>query len=120
MFNYFYKRLLSFYYAIKGILDLFAHHPNAQIHFVAALVVLSLSLYLQLPLTELAILVICIVLVISMEAMNSAVEYLADKISPENDPIIGKAKDIAAAAVLISAMGAAVVGSLILLPYFLN
>jgi diacylglycerol kinase len=48
--------------------------------------------------------------------MNSAVEYLADRISREQDPLIGKAKDIAAAAVLWSSIGTFIIGLLIFLP----
>jgi diacylglycerol kinase len=59
---------------------------------------------------------LCIALVLALEAVNSAIEYLADKISPEQDPLIGKAKDIAAGAVLIAAIGAAIIGSLIFIP----
>ena len=51
-----------------------------------------------------------------MEAMNSAVEYLADKVSPEHDELIGKAKDIAAGAVFLCSIGAASVGCILLLP----
>ena len=61
---------------------------------------------------------ICIALVISLEAVNTALEYLTDLVSPERHPLAGKAKDVAAAAVLIAAIGSAIVGLLIFVPKF--
>lgn len=116
MFQFIKQRIASFKWAIWGIKDLVSHHPNAQVHSMATLIVVPLAYYLGLSVVEWCLIVLCIVLVLAMEAMNSAVEYLADKVSPEHDPLIGKAKDIAAAAVLLSAIGAAVVGLLIFVP----
>lgn len=115
-FSFLKARIYSFKWAFLGVKDLFWKHPNAQIHALATFWVVPLGIYLALPLVEWALIVLCIALVLSMEALNSAVEYLADKVSPEQDVLIGKAKDIAAAAVLISSIGAAVVGLLILGP----
>lgn len=116
MITYLQKRLASFKWAIKGLGDLFRNHPNAQIHLLATLIVLPLSIVLKLSILEWCLIILCIVLVLAMEALNSALEYLADKISPEQDELIGKAKDIAAGAVLICAIGAATIGCLIFLP----
>jgi len=60
----------------------------------------------------------CTGLVYALELVNSAIERLADKISPERDPDIGKIKDLTAAAVLITAIAAAIVGLIILVPKF--
>ncbi len=109
-------RLHSFKWAFLGVKDLFWNHPNAQVHALATAIVIPLGVYLQISRLEWALLVLCIAFVLSTEALNSAVEYLADKVSPEQDPLIGKAKDIAAAAVLLSSIGAALVGFLILGP----
>lgn len=116
IFSFLKARLHSFKWAFKGINDLLLHHPNAQVHTGATCLVVPLSFYLEISRIEWALIILCIVLVLSMEALNSAVEYLADKISPEQDPLIGKAKDIAAAAVLLSSIGAALVGLVILGP----
>lgn len=116
MFTFIKQRLTSFLWALKGIKDLFSHHPNAQVHLLATLVVIPLSIFLQISTIEWCLIVFCIVLVIAMEAMNSSLEYLADKVSPEHNDLIGKSKDIAAAAVLITAIGAAIIGCLIFLP----
>jgi diacylglycerol kinase len=116
MFKFLRQRILSFKWAIKGIFNLFSTHPNAQIHLLAAIIVIPLSFFLQISITEGCIVALCIALVLSMEALNSAIEYLADKVSAEEDELIGKAKDISAAAVLISALAAAIVGGLIFIP----
>ncbi len=54
--------------------------------------------------------------VLVSEALNTAIEYLADKVSPESHPLIGKAKDVGAAAVLVAAIAAALVGTIIFGP----
>jgi diacylglycerol kinase len=118
MLQFIQQRLASFKWAFKGIGDLFSHHPNAKVHLFATGLVVPLSFWLQITAIEWCLIVLCIVLVMSMEAMNSALEYLADKVSLEENELIGKAKDIAAAAVLISSIGAILVGGLILLPKF--
>lgn len=111
------KRLLSFRWAFLGIADLLRHHPNAWIHFLAAILVISLGILLGVSHLEWCVLILCISQVLALEAVNSAIEYLADRISMEQHPLLGKAKDIAAGAVLLSAMGAAVVGGLIFVPH---
>jgi diacylglycerol kinase len=116
MIHYIKRRLASFGWAIKGIIDLIRNHPNAQIHVLATCIVLPLGFYFNLLPLEWGLIILCIALVLALEAVNSAIEYLADKISPEQDPLIGKAKDIAAGAVLIAAIGAAIIGSLIFIP----
>ena len=116
MFQFIKERLASFRWAIKGLGDLYRNHPNAKVHLLATLLVVPLSFYLQIALVEWCLVVLCIGLVMAMEAMNSALEYLADKVSTEQDELIGKAKDMAAAAVLLASIGAAIVGGIIFLP----
>ncbi|MGH1338821.1 MAG: diacylglycerol kinase family protein [Aureispira sp.] len=116
LFSFLKARIHSFKWAFLGSKDLFLNHPNAQVHALATFLVVPLGFYLQLPRLEWAMIIWCIAFVLSMEALNSAVEYLADKVSPEHDPLIGKAKDIAAAAVLLASIGAALVGFILLGP----
>jgi diacylglycerol kinase len=116
MIKFIQQRLASFKWALKGLKDLFSHHPNARVHLLATIIVVPLAFSLKVSLVEWCLLILCIVLVMAMEAMNSALEYLADKVSPEQDELIGKSKDIAAGAVLLCAIGAALVGLLILGP----
>lgn len=116
MLNYIKKRMQSFGYALKGIIDLFSHHPNAQIHLFLTTIVVILSFYLELSPVEWCIIIFCIIIVLALEAINSAIEYLADRITKEQDPLIGKAKDIAAAAVLLGAIGTCLIGLIIIVP----
>ncbi|MEZ4991012.1 MAG: diacylglycerol kinase family protein [Saprospiraceae bacterium] len=110
------KRLLSFKYAFKGAQDLFRSQPNARIHVVLAIAVLGMGLWLGLTGTEWAIISLCIFGVLAAEAFNTALEYLTDLVSPEYHVLAGKAKDAAAAAVLIFAIGTALAGWCILGP----
>lgn len=118
------KRLLSFKFALQGLRDLFATQPNARFHAFAAMAVIVLGWWLELSLTEWAIISICISGVIAAEAFNTALEYLTDLVSPDYHLLAGKAKDAAAAAVLLFSLGAALAGICILGPklwtYMLN
>jgi len=116
MIKFIQQRITSFKWALKGLKDLFSHHPNAKMHLLATIFVVPLAFFLQVSLMEWCLLILCIALVMAMEAMNSALEYLADKVSPEHNELIGKSKDIAAGAVLLCAIGAALIGSLIFVP----
>ena len=88
--------------------------------FLAFVVVLiPAGFILHLSPVEWTLIILCMGLVLGMELVNSAIERLADKISTERDPVIGKIKDLSAGAVLISAIAAAIVGLIILVPKFL-
>lgn len=109
-------RIRSFRYAFKGIACLFRDEHNARIHAVAAVAAITLAAILHISPAEWGVVCLCIGTVTAAEAMNSAVEALCDKVSPEFDPLIGKAKDFAAAAVLFTAIGALAAGLIIFLP----
>lgn len=110
------QRINSFRYAFNGIWDLVQTQPNARIHLVACCMVIAAGLWLEVSRSEWVALVLCMALVVSLEAANTALEYLTDLVSPEHHPLAGKAKDAAAAAVLIAAFGSVVVGLLIFAP----
>lgn len=110
------KRLLSFRYAFQGIADLLRSQPNARIHLAAAIFAIGAGFYWHINRMEWALIILCITLVIALEAINTALEYLTDLVSPGAHPLAGKVKDVAAAAVLIAAIGAVLVGLLIFLP----
>lgn len=110
------KRINSFKYAFRGLFDLFRTETNAQIHLCLTLLVLLSGLYFNLSSLEWILLIFAIILVLSAEAFNTAIEALTDLVSPDHHPLAGKTKDIAAAAVLITAIGAAIIGLLIFLP----
>ena len=87
---------------------------------MAMVVVIALGLLFGIKSWEWVVLILCITLVLAAEAFNTAIEFLTDLVSPDYHPLAGKAKDTAAAAVLICAIGAATVGFLILGPYLLD
>ena len=93
--------------------------PNARVHALATAGVVAVGLALPLSALEWACLAIAIVAVWAAEAFNTALELLADAASPEFHPLVGKAKDVAAGAVLLTAVGSVVVGLLILGPHVL-
>ena len=113
------ERLESFKYAFKGIAALFDSEPNAKIHLFFAIAAIAAGWFFQISLVEWCLVVLCIALVLSAEAFNTAIEALTDLVSHDYHPLAGKAKDVAAAGVLLLAMGAAIVGMLIFLPKFL-
>ncbi|MCU0346254.1 MAG: diacylglycerol kinase family protein [Saprospiraceae bacterium] len=110
------KRLNSFRYAFAGIADLVSSHPNAKIHLVAATATVAAGFFFHLNKTEWCLVALSIAAVLAAEGFNSALEYLTDLVSPNHHPLAGKAKDMAAGAVLLVAIGAAVVGLLVFLP----
>jgi diacylglycerol kinase len=113
-------RLRSFAHALQGIRHLVRTQPNARLHLLAALLVCAVGIHLGLGRAEWLWITVAIVLVWGAEAFNTALEQLADALHPERDPGIGRAKDMAAAAVLIAALGAAVIGVLIFMPHLAN
>lgn len=108
------KNLRSFRFAAAGIRDLFWYENNAKIHLLAAVVVVAVSLWLDLNRTEWALILTQIGLVWAAEAVNTAVEKLADVASPGFHPQIKAVKDLAAGAVLLVVIVAVAVGILIL------
>ncbi len=114
------KRLQSFGFAIKGLKILFQTQANARIHALAIVVVTALGFYFKIETREWCSVVIAFAMVLSTEAMNTAIEFVVDLVSPQYHPLAGKAKDVAAAAVLIAAMGAVMIGAIIFLPKILD
>ncbi len=110
----------SFGFAFAGLRYLAASEHNAWLHLVATLSVVVIGLALGIDRGEWLWLVLAIGWVWTAEAFNTAIERLADRVSAERDSQIGIVKDLAAAGVLISAMGAAVIGLLVLGPRVLS
>lgn len=110
------KSLRSFSFAWKGILAAFKSELNMKIHFFIAVFVVFFGLFLKISVTEWLIVLICFAIVFSAEMINTSIETLVDKVSPEQNPLAGKAKDVAAGAVLIVAIFVAIVGLIIFVP----
>lgn len=112
-------RLHSFRDAFRGITVLFRTQTNASIHLAVFLSVLVAGICLYISATEWALVLLASGLVFSIEAVNTAIEELADEVSPDHRPRIGRAKDVAAGAVLFAAVSAAAIGCLVFLPKLL-
>ena len=110
------KLIKSISYAWAGIKSCFVSEPNFKIHIVAAIVAIVFSLMLSISATEWIAVVFCIAFVVTMEMINTAIEKLCDVIHQEIHPGIKKVKDIAAGAVLVSAVFSLITGGIIFLP----
>ena len=104
-------------HALRGIAALLRSQHNAWVHAAATIAVCGLGLVLGVGAADWLWLVFAITLVWMAEAFNTALELACDAASPEFHPLVGRAKDVAAGAVLIGALGATVVGCLVFLPY---
>ncbi|MBE6286774.1 MAG: diacylglycerol kinase family protein [Mediterranea massiliensis] len=111
------KQMRSFGYAWKGIGSCVGHEQNLSFHLITAVVVVIMGFCFDISRIEWIIVTGCIGVVIAAELFNSAVENLVDLVSPEYHPLAGRVKDIAAGAVLVSAVSAAIVGLLVFIPY---
>ncbi|MDZ7593562.1 MAG: diacylglycerol kinase family protein [Thiobacillus sp.] len=110
-------RLKSLTHALRGLDHIVRTQPNARLHLLGAALVCAAGVYFGLSRAEWLWISVVIVLVWSTEAFNTALEQLADALHPALHPGIGRAKDVAAAAVLIAALGAVVIGLLVFVPH---
>ena len=113
------KQMKSFTFAWKGILTCAGHEQNIKFHLLAAIAVIVAGFFFHITHIEWMVVMLCIGSVIAAELFNSAIERLVDLVSPERNKIAGEVKDIAAGAVLVTAIAAAIVGLIVFLPYIL-
>ena len=111
------KFLQSASYAIKGIREALSGQRHLRFHVGAALVVVAAGIGFDISAGEWGLLIFAIGLVLVAELLNSAIESLVDLIEPKQHPLAGKAKDIAAGAVLIAAIAAALIGLFVFTKY---
>lgn len=114
MLNYFKSRYQAFGYAFKGAWDLLANQAPSRIHIAAFFGMLFVCWFLEFPLWKWCLFIICVGMVLAAEALNTAVEYVVDLVSPEYHELAGKAKDVAAAAVLFASMASGIVAILMI------
>lgn len=113
------QRGRSLGYAIAGLTTLVRTQAHARIHLLAAALVVLTGILTGIGRYDWLALTLAITGVWVAEAFNTALEFLADASVPERHPQIGHAKDIAAAAVLLTALAALVIAALVFLPYWL-
>lgn len=114
--RYVHQRLRSFACAGRGVALTFVSQAHAKIHVLAALVVAVLGVWYAVSPLEWCVLLLCIGLVWVAETLNTAIEFCVDLISPQHHPLAGKAKDVAAGAVLLAAATSVVVAGIIFVP----
>jgi diacylglycerol kinase len=108
--------LRSFGFALEGISYLIRTQRSAQIEIVIGAVVTLVAAWLGISPIEWAVLVLAMALVLALEALNTAIELAVTLASPERHPLAKAAKDVAAAMVLIAAVGSVIVGVIVLGP----
>ena len=111
------SRFESFSHAIRGLTDMLTTEPNAWLHLAMTAIVLLLAWWLQIEKEPLTLIIIVIVGVWMAEAFNTVLEIVVDLVSSgEYSEAAKRAKDIAAAAVLIASIGATIIGLIVLGP----
>src|SRR2546421_12692398 len=110
-------RIRSFRYAIAGILRMLRCQHNAWLHLGLTFVALAAGFFFALSPGEWCWIILAIAIVWTAEALNTAFEFLADAASPEFHPLVRDAKDVAAGAVLVTAVAAVIIGAIIFWPY---
>ena len=106
--------------ASRGVSFLIKSQRSAHIELIITAFVIISAFVLNIDKIEWLIILICIALVLGLEAINTAIEVFADKMHPGHNEEIGKVKDIAAGAVLIAAIFAAIIGIIIFVPRLLE
>ena len=114
------KRIKSFGYAGRGVKFFVSREQNAWIHITVSVLVILAGFIFDITKTEWMAAIFCIGLVLSAEGFNTAIEYLCNVVSPEWNEAIGRIKDVAAGSVLLSAIAAGIVGSIIFIPYIID
>lgn len=115
------KRFLkSLKYSLRGLKYALTSEQNFRIQVVVAIVVIIGMIYFPLKVLEIVVILIMIILVLIMEILNTALEYLTDLLKPRLHSYVYTIKDLMAAAVLVSSLGAVIVGLIIFFPYLVD
>jgi diacylglycerol kinase len=112
------KLIKGFGYAFKGMAYAARTQLNFRVHLLAMFVAIGLGFYLHISTAEWCWIVACVAAVLTTELLNTAIEILVDLVSPGYNEKAGRIKDVSAAAVLITAIFAAIVGAIIFIPKF--
>lgn len=114
------KLTKSFRYAFRGFWYAFRSEQNIRVHLIASLVVIALMVYFQVAFWEAIILLLVMMLVLILELINTIFEKVIDMLRPRIHFYAEVIKDIMAATVLVSSIGAIIIGLLIFLPYIVG
>ncbi len=113
------ERMCSFSFAFKGIATAVSTQHNFRIHLVAFVLVIAAAVIFGISPFEWCIVLLASALVLSLEIVNTAFEFLVDMVSPQYQEKAGRIKDLAAAAVLVAAILAAAAGLIVFTKYIL-
>ena len=112
--KYFYQSISC---ALNGLYSAIKSEKNLQIHVVCLMSTSVVAYLYKFSITQWCILLLCQTIVISFELINTAIEQLANKVTPHYDDTIKSIKDIAASSVLVAAMFSCIIGILLFFPY---
>ena len=107
--------LNSFKYALKGIKYVIKNEGNFRIHLILTALILVVCSLLKFNYIEFLLIIIAITLVLVTEMINSAIEYTWNKLEPNHHPVVGIIKDVMAGSVLVSSIGAIIIGLTIII-----
>ena len=114
------KLLESFNHAINGIIDAVRTQRNMKIHIFIMILAIIAGIILKINKSEWIICIILFAIVIGSELFNTSIETIVDMVMPEKNEKAKIAKDVSAGAVLVVAIGAAIIGLVIFVPRILN
>lgn len=114
------SRIVSFGHAFRGWGHVLRTQKNAWIHSLVATLVFLVSFWLELPARDWAIIILTVAFVFTAEFINTSIEAVVDLATEEHHPLAKISKDVGAAAVLVAALAAVLVGLLILGPLLWN
>lgn len=106
--------------AFRGIFLAFRSEKCFTVHFIATLLVIALSWWLEVTQIEALLLTFCVLGVLGLELINTAIERMADQVTDQVSPAIRDALDISSGAVLLAALGAVGIGGSIFIPKILR
>jgi len=106
--------------ALRGLRYVFKTEQNFRVQVLASILVLAAAIYFPLHSWEIILVVLLVMLVLMMELLNTALEHFSDLLKPRLNHYVYLVKDIMAGAVLLVALGAAIIGLVIFVPHFIN
>jgi diacylglycerol kinase (ATP) len=110
-------RARSFSFAFAGLKHMVATQHNFKIHLAISVIVIIAGFILNISSSDWRWLILSMALVLAAETLNTAIELACDTASPDFHPLVQKSKDVAAGAVLLTAVVAAIIGIMTLVPY---
>jgi diacylglycerol kinase (ATP) len=118
--SYLTGRLRSFGHGFRGLGVLVRTQHNARIHAVATILVVAAGALARISPADWVLIALAVMCVWATEALNTSIEFLVDLVSPELHPLAAKAKDVAAGAVLVAAIGSLIVAFVVFGPHVLK